>query len=149
MRSNVTPHQRALNLAAEKAEVRAARAAKITTTLTAPGERVVKADGEYIGMVVREKDGWHRLGKGSRIAYRTFTLAAQALARRVEREANRLPVKRDQIVTLRDKTDGIETRHRVQIVSSFPDGEWVLFCGTLGVPYHSSAYEFVSVSDTW
>lgn len=165
MRSNVTPHQRALNLAAEKAAAREARAAeqapapktpvknrKITTTLTAPGERVVKVNGEYVGLVVREKDGWHRLGKGSRIAYRTFTEAAQALVRRLERESHRLPVRSGQIVTLRDKADGITTRHLVQAISqvvSLTGNEWTMFCGGLGVPYRSADFEFVSVSDTW
>lgn len=129
----------------------------ITTTLTAPGERVVKSDGKYIGMVVREKDGWHRLGKGSRIAYRTFTLAAQALAERVQRQAEaeyrraaaQVPdVRPGQIITLRSKADGIETRHLMQALS-FTSKAWTLYLGGLGVPYTSDEYEFVSASNTW
>jgi hypothetical protein len=121
----------------------------ITTTLTAPGERVVKVNGEYVGLVVREKDGWHRLGKGSRIAYRTFTEAAQALVKRQERTALHLPVRAGQIVTLRNRQDGITTRHYVQAVSQFSNNRWTMFCGGIGVPYRSDDYEFVSVSDTW
>lgn len=52
--------------------------AKVTTTLTAPGERAVKVGGEYIGLITRETEGW--MWTGNRRAYRTFTLAAQALA---------------------------------------------------------------------
>ncbi len=48
--------------------------------LTAPGERAVKVGGEYIGLITRETEGW--MWTGNRRAYRTFTLAAQALAER-------------------------------------------------------------------
>lgn len=53
---------------------------KIWTTLTAPGERAVKADGEYIGLITREAEGW--MWTGNRKAYPTFRLAAEALAER-------------------------------------------------------------------
>lgn len=51
----------------------------ITTTLTAPGERAVKANGEYIGLITREAQGW--MWTGGRNAYRTFTKAAEYVAR--------------------------------------------------------------------
>lgn len=60
---------------------------KVTTTLVAPGERTVKADGEYVGTITREKEGWRGMNQGSP-ASRTFTLAAQYVAeRRIKRDA--------------------------------------------------------------
>jgi hypothetical protein len=68
--------------AARKAALDALRP-KVTTTLTAPGERAVKVNGEYVGLITREAEGW--MWTGNRIPYKTFTLAAKALAARKSR----------------------------------------------------------------
>lgn len=53
---------------------------RITTTLTAPGERAVKRNGKYIGMIVRDREGWG-YGHTSRTPhFRTFTEAAHSLS---------------------------------------------------------------------
>lgn len=51
---------------------------QITTTLTAPGERVVKVDGNYAGLITREPEGW--TWTGDRKAFRSFTGAAHHVA---------------------------------------------------------------------
>lgn len=61
---------------------------KIVTTLTAPGERAVKVDGQYAGLITREAEGWKWAG-GPR-AFRTFTEAAQYTARRWARRQEEL-----------------------------------------------------------
>lgn len=53
-------------------------APKIWTSLTAPGERAVKVNGIYVGLITREADGW--TWTGDRKAYPTFRMAAEALA---------------------------------------------------------------------
>ena len=60
--------------------------AKVTTTLTAPGERAVKVDGHYVGLVVKDTEGWRYAGASIR-TFRTFTEAAQFAARRAGRLA--------------------------------------------------------------
>lgn len=55
-----------------------ATAPKIWTSLTAPGERAVKVNGIYVGLITREDAGW--MWTGDRKAYPTFRKAAEALA---------------------------------------------------------------------
>lgn len=148
MRTNVTPHQRALNLAAEKKAVREARAAKITTTFVATGERVVKVDGEYAGLIVREKAGWRWMGNPK--TYRTFSEAAQYVGTRFLQRKSRPELRRGQIATVKDRADGREIRLYVQaFMYHSRTGRWTIFAGAIGEPYRSTDYEFVSVSDTW
>src|SRR3546814_20555910 len=87
---------------------------------------------------------------GNPRAFRTFTLAAQYVGdkylRREEARRVRLEVQEGDAVTLRSKTNGIETWHRVQSVSVIESiGTWTLLVGGLRVPYRSSEYEFVRV----
>lgn len=121
---------------------------KITTKFIATGERTVHVDGEYAGLIVREKDGWRWMGNPR--TYRTFTLAAQYVGerylRRKDAERVKAEVKPGDAVTLRSKQTGIETWHRVQHVSAIPAaGVWTLLVGGLRVPYRSSEYEFVRI----
>lgn len=53
---------------------------KITTTLVAPGERTVYADGEYVGVITREREGW--MWTGSRRPFTRFIDAARWLVDR-------------------------------------------------------------------
>lgn len=117
-------------------------------TSTAPGERAVKVNGEYAGLIVREKDGWRWMGNPK--TFRTFTEAAQNVGerylRRKEAERVKAEVKPGDAVTLREKATGYETWHRVQSVSAIPAvGTWTLLVGGLNVPYRSADYEFVRV----
>lgn len=58
---------------------------KVTTKLTAPGERAVYADGEYVGLITREPEGW--MWTGDRKPHRTFTDAARhVVARKAQRD---------------------------------------------------------------
>jgi hypothetical protein len=57
-------------------------APKIWTSLTAPGERAVKVNGIYVGMIVRDAEhGWSWTG-GRQVNGKTFRQAAEALAAR-------------------------------------------------------------------
>lgn len=57
---------------------------RVSTTLTAPGERAVKVDGTYAGLVFRDADGWHYAGHTAPV-FRTFTDAARYVAARTTR----------------------------------------------------------------
>ena len=121
-------------------------ARKISTKFIATGERTVHVDGEYAGLIVREKGGWRWMGNPRQ--FRTFTEAAQNVGERFIRreEADRVRnVKPGDAVTLRNKTDGIETWHRVQRSVVGVTDRWVLYVGGLNVPYRSADYEFVRV----
>lgn len=55
-------------------------ASKIWTSLTAPGERAVKVNGIYVGLIVRDAEhGWSWTG-GRHVNGKTFRQAAEALA---------------------------------------------------------------------
>lgn len=56
-------------------------APKIWTTLTAPGERAVKVNGIYVGLIVREEGMWSWTG-GRHVNGKTFRQAAEKLAER-------------------------------------------------------------------
>lgn len=51
---------------------------KVTTTLYGPGERIVKVDGEYAGLITREPEGW--MWTGNRKPFRTYAEAAAYVA---------------------------------------------------------------------
>lgn len=51
---------------------------KVVTTLMGPGERVVKVDGIYAGVITREPEGW--MWTGNRKAFRTYRIAAEQMA---------------------------------------------------------------------
>lgn len=123
-------------------------ARKIRTRFVATGERTVYVGTEYAGTIVREKDGWRWMGNPK--TFRTFTEAAQNVGarfiRREEAARVKAEVKPGDAVTLRDRSNGYETWHRVQSVSvSEHAGFWILLVGGLRVPYRSSEYEFVRV----
>lgn len=126
-------------------------ARKITTKFIATGERTVHVDGEYAGTIVREKGGWRWMGHPR--TFRTFTEAAQDVGARFIRREEAARVKAEvqpgAAVTLRERTTGYETWHRVQNVSASEHaGFWTLFVGGLSVPYRSKDYEFVRVEST-
>jgi hypothetical protein len=56
-------------------------APKIWTSLTAPGERAVKVNGIYVGLIVKEEGVWSWTG-GRQVNGKTFRQAAEALADR-------------------------------------------------------------------
>lgn len=53
---------------------------KIWTSLTAPGERAVKVNGIYVGLIVRDENGGWSWTGGRQVNGKTFREAAQALA---------------------------------------------------------------------
>lgn len=55
-------------------------APKIWTSLTAPGERAVKVNGIYVGLIVRDAEGGWSWTGGRQVCGRTFREAAEALA---------------------------------------------------------------------
>jgi hypothetical protein len=121
---------------------------KIRTRFVATGERTVYVGAEYAGTIVREKDGWRWMGNPRK--FRTFTEAAQNVGarflRRQEAARVKAEVKPGDAVTLRDRSTGYETWHRVQSVSASEHaGFWTLFVGGLRVPYRSADFEFVRV----
>ena len=54
---------------------------KVTTKLVGPGERTVYADGEYVGVITREWDGWKWTGH-----WRPFTYFIDAARWLVDRK---------------------------------------------------------------
>ena len=53
-------------------------APKIWTSLTAPGERAVKVNGVYVGLIVRTDAGWKWMGGPK--TFPTFRMAAEYVA---------------------------------------------------------------------
>lgn len=67
--------------AAEHTETEGTAAApKIWTSLTAPGERAVKVNGIYVGLIARDPDGGWSWTGGRQVRGATFRQAAEALA---------------------------------------------------------------------
>lgn len=55
----------------------------------------------------------------------------------------------DKVVTLRDRKDGITTKHLVKGLVRRNQARWTLYCGALEVPYRSEHYTIERVADDW